>query len=33
MLGNDGVINYQAEVAGINLLFDVHGKYLKSVKD
>ncbi len=33
MIGNDGVINYQAEVAGLHLLFDVHGKFLKSVKD
>lgn len=33
MLGSNGVINYQAEVAGLNLLFDVHGKFLKSVKD
>ena len=30
---NDGVINYKAEVAGLNLLFDVHGKFLKTVKN
>ena len=33
MLGSNGVINYQAEVDGLNLLFDVHGQFLKSVKD
>lgn len=32
MIDKNGVINYEAEVDGIDLIFDVNGKYLKSVK-
>ena len=29
----NGEVNYEAEVDGMDRLFDVNGKYLKSVKD
>lgn len=29
----DGTVNYEAEVNGKDLLFDVNGKFLKEVKD
>jgi Putative beta-lactamase-inhibitor-like, PepSY-like len=29
----DGMVNYEAEVAGKDVLFDVNGKFLKEVKD
>jgi hypothetical protein len=29
----DAVVNYEAEVAGTNVIFDVNGKFIKEVKD
>jgi Putative beta-lactamase-inhibitor-like, PepSY-like len=29
----DGVVNYEAEVNGVDVMFDANGKFLKEVKD
>lgn len=29
----DGIVNYEAEVSGIDVIFDVNGKFIKEAKD